>query len=57
MSEQARRKRPETLTIMLSHEEREAVFEAAAFEGKAGSAWARDVLISRVLGLAWERRT
>lgn len=48
--------RVKTLHISLTAEEYEAIFHTADYEDKKPATWARDVLLSRVLQLAWSRR-
>jgi len=44
-------KRTKNLVIALTDEEYETILSAAAFEDMYGATWARNVLLSRALGL------
>lgn len=41
--------RDRVLTVSVSEEEHELLFQAAALSNKSGSGWARDLLISNAL--------
>lgn len=47
--------RPKKFHLQVSEEEYELIFEAAGYTGDFAASWARDVLISRALGLRAQR--